>query len=455
MVQRLILPDPKTTRAIPFYNILWADLTDLNIKISYAQPRSKTVVRVASVNYPVENSNRPFAALWASRLLNHAYGDSQRRKRIKVLVNPVGGKGSAEKWFNQDIEPILTAARCEIDVERTQFQGHGMEIAEKLDIDAYDVIAACSGDGLCYEIFNGLGKKRDARRALSRIAVVQFPCGSGNAMSWNLNGTDSTSMAALAVVKGIRTPLDLVSITQGDRRILSFLSQSFGIVAESDLETDHLRWMGSARFTWGYLVRLLGKTVYPCDIAVKVDIGTKPQIRDHYRNELKYLPPLESGDGAKSSPSPAIPGDDGLPPLKYGTINDPLPSTWTLLPAPTLGTFWCGNMPFMAPSTNVFPASLPCDGLVDLVTIDGDIPRSAAIRSMLAAENNTFFDMQHVHYRKISGYRLIPKLGRNGGSVSIDGERIPCEPWQAEVHRGLGMVLSRRGGVYEAKGVLS
>lgn len=334
-----------------------------------------------------------------------------------------------------------------------------MEIAQKLDITAYDIIAVCSGDGLPHEVFNGLGRKRNAMRALSSIAVVQFPCGSANALSWNLNGTDSNSMAALEVVKGVRTPLDLVSITQGDRRTLSFLSQSFGIVAECDLDTDHLRWMGSTRFTWGYLVRLLGKTVYPCEIAVKVDISSKSQIREHVRKELKHQTPLESDSQAgSSSTSPSFSStddDDGLPPLQYGTVNDPLPSSWTVVPCPTLGTFFCGNMPLVAPGMNIFPASLPSDGFVDLVTIDGNIPRSAAIRSMLAAENNTFFDMEHVKYRKISGYRLIPKLNKDGsGSVSIDGERIPCEAWQAEVHKGLGTVLSRRRGVYESKGVL-
>lgn len=344
-----------------------------------------------------------------------------------------------------------------------------MEIAQRLDIAAYDVIAVCSGDGLPHEVFNGLGKKRNAMRALSSIAVVQFPCGSANALSWNLNGTDSNSIAALEVVKGIRTPLDLVSITQGDRRTLSFLSQSFGIVAECDLDTDHLRWMGSARFTWGYLVRLLGKTVYPCDIAVKVDISSKAQIREHVRKELKHQTPLESDSQAErpsSSPKPSSSTDDddhGLPPLQYGTVNDPLPSSWTVVSAPMLGTFFCGNMPLVAPGMNIFPASLPSDGFADLVTIDGNIPRSAAIRSMLAAESNTFFDMEHVQYCKISGYRLIPKLNNNGGgvassrgagSVSIDGERIPCEAWQAEVHKGLGTVLSRRRGVYEGKGVL-
>lgn len=429
------------------------------------------MVRAASIIYPIEKIERQRAASWVSNLLNYAYGDSQRRKRIKVIVNPVSGKGNAQHWYNRDIEPILTAACCEIDVERTQYQGHGVEIAQKLDIAAYDVIAVCSGDGLAHEVFNGLGKRRNAMRALSSIAVVQFPCGSANALSWNLNGTDSNSIAALEVVKGVRTPLDLVSITQGDRRTLSFLSQSFGIVAECDLDTDHLRWMGSARFTWGFLVRLLGETVYPCDIAVKVDISSKAQIREHVRKELKYQTPLESDSQAESSSSSSLSkpssstddDDDSLPSLQYGTVNDPLPSSWTVIPAPMLGTFFCGNMPLVGPGMNIFPASLPSDGYADLVTIDGNIPRSAAIRSMLAAENNTFFDMEHVQYCKISGYRLIPKLNENsgrgggsrgGGSVSIDGERIPCEAWQAEVHKGLGTVLSRRRGVYEGKGVL-
>lgn len=375
-----------------------------------------------------------------------------------MLINPVGGKGNAQRWYTRDIEPILTAAKCEIDVERTQYQGHAVEIAEKLDIEAYDVIAACSGDGLPYEIFNGLGKKRNARRALSKIAVVQLPCGSANALSFNLNGTNSNSLAALAVVKGIRTPLDLVSITQGSQRSLSFLSQSFGIVAECDLGTDHLRWMGSARFTWGFLVRLLRKATYPCDIAVKIDIGTKPEIRDHYRKELNHRHPLEERRHDNEPHSFPSSDEDGLPSLQYGTVNDPLPPSWTLVQEPKLANFWCGNMPLMAPDTNVFPAALPCDGFADLVTIDGSISRVSSLRSMLAAStDHKFFDMDHVCYRKISAYRLIPRSDDGGGKercVSIDGERFPCQPWQAEVHRGLGMVLSRRGGLYESKGIV-
>lgn len=309
------------------------------LTITYAKSTSKNVVRVATINHVVEEKERGQATAWIAQLLHRAYGESQRNKRIKVLVNPFGGKGSAHRWYSRDIAPIFAAARCEIDVERTAYRGHAIEIAEKLDVDAYDVIASCSGDGLPHEVFNGLGKRHDARRALAKVAVVQLPCGSGNALSINLNGTNSTSMAALCIVKGIRTPMDLVSVTQGDKRTLSFLSQAVGLVAEVDLGTDNVRWMGSARFTYGFLVRILGKTLYPCDIAVKVDIPTKAAIREQYRQELNN----HAHNDTRRDPSDT--DDDALPALRYGSVNDPLPPDWTLAPYDNMGNFYCGNMP--------------------------------------------------------------------------------------------------------------
>lgn len=379
------------------------------------------------------------------RLLERAYGASQRQKRIKVLINPFGGQGGAQKMYHKHIAPIFAAARCELDVEKTQYSGHGVEIGQNLDIEAYDAVACCSGDGIPHEVWNGLSKREDAARALVKVAIAQLPCGSGNAMSLNFNGTDSPSLAALAVVKGLRTPLDLVSVTQGDRRTLSFLSQSVGIVAETDLATEHLRWMGSARFTWGFLVRLLGKTIYPADIAVKVEHDNKAAVREVYRAESSK-PPLTHD----SRPLP--PAGTGLPALQYGTINDPLPSSWTLVPHDHLGNFYAGNLAYMSPDANFFPASLPSDGCLDLIRVRGDIARLTSIKTLLAIAEHKFFDLPHVDYQKISAYRITPK-NQKDGYISIDGERVPFEPFQAEVHRGLGTVLSKSGHMFEAKGV--
>lgn len=453
-------PESKTTRAVPFFNILWAELSAFDITVHHAHPYSKHAVRVAYINYTLEKTDRAFAHAWLERLLERAYGASQRRKRIKVLVNPFGGQGAAQKRYIRDVEPIFAAARCELDVERTHHSGHAVEIAEELDVDAWDVVACCSGDGVPHEVFNGLGRKPDAARALARVAVAQLPCGTGNAMSLNLNGTDSPSLAALCVVKGLRTPMDLVSVTQGDRRTLSFLSQAVGIVAESDLGTENLRWMGSARFTYGFLVRLLGKTVYPCDIAVNVEIDGKAAIRESCRRYRDTGGNSSSGAAARTPrPRPErsnTPQPTGLPPLRFGSVTSPLPPSWSLIPYANLGNFYAGNMAYVAASTPFFPASLPADGCLDLVCIDGDIPRLTALRSLLAVEKGTFFDMPHVGYRKVSAYRIVPRAppdGRREGYVSVDGERVPFEPFQAEVHRGLGTVLSRSGRLWEAEGV--
>ncbi|KAI5284761.1 sphinganine kinase lcb4, partial [Ascosphaera acerosa] len=363
----------------------------------------------------------------------------------------------------------------------SEYSGHATDIAAALDVDRYDVIAACSGDGIPYEVFNGLARRANAGEALRRLPVVNIPCGSGNAMSCNLNGTSSPSMGALCVVKGIRTPLDLVSVTHGSERTLSFLSQSFGIIAESDLGTENVRWMGPARFTYGFLMRLLRQTCWPCDLAVKAEISDKQEIRRHYRQMMAQFKEQAARlddsvvlDGAGSSGGsttvvadekmhvdekrtedmPASPGADdssvGLPPLRFGTVNDPLPDGWELLTFENMGNFYAGNMAYMSPGANFFTAAMPNDGLLDLITVRGDCPRKTVLGMMFALGDNSLFDMPDVQMRKISGFRLIPH--EKEGFVSVDGERIPFRPFQAEVHPGLGTTLSRTGYSYAAPG---
>lgn len=362
-----------------------------------------------------------------------------------MLINPFGGQGNGQKIYHKHIAPIFAAARCELDVEATKYNGHGTEIAQNLDIEKYDAVACCSGDGIPYEVWNGLSKRQDAARALVKIALAQLPCGSGNAMSLNFNGSDSPSLAALAVIKGLRTPLDLASVTQGDRRTLSFLSQSVGIVAETDLATENLRWMGSTRFTYGFLVRLIKQTTYPADIAVKVEYDNKTAVREVYRAESSKPP--RSHDDRELPPA-----GTGLLSLQYGTVNDPLPSGWELTPHDKLGNFYAGNLAYMSPDANFFPASLPSDGCLDLIRVRGDIGRLTAVNTLLAVGDNKLFDLPHVDYQKVSAYRIIPK-NQQDGYISIDGERVPFEPFQVEVHKGLGTVLSKSGHLYEARGV--
>lgn len=471
------------TRSIPYYNVLAATLNEYDLTIVHASPLSRRskFLRPTCIAYPVDKDSRPRAATFLSKLLSRSYPHHNVacQRRIKVLINPYGGQGAARKWFTRDIEPILRNAGCELSVEQTRYKGHAVEIAEHLDVDAFDVVACCSGDGLPYEVFNGLAKKPDAYRALEKIAVVQLPCGTGNAMSINLNGTDSPSAAALAVVKGVRTRIDLMAVTQvvegKEERYLSFLSQSVGIVADSDLGTENLRWMGDARFTVGFLWRLFGKTVYPAEVSVKVAIEDKRSIRRHFREYYAERVPSEQDEEEavlqqhntqqRAEPAPNVEQRRDDHNGRNESISGPLPALdtsistpmdaltsagWSpLTPYPTLGNFYAGGMPFMARDANFFQAALPADGCLDLITIDGKIPRSQALRMLLSVSKGSLFDFEEVKYRKVSGYRIVPASPQ--GYVSIDGESVPCSAFQVEVCRGLGCVLSRKGR-FEAPG---
>lgn len=110
-------------------------------------------------------------------------------------------------------------------------------------------------------------------------------------------------------------------------------------------------------------------------------------------------------------------------------------------------------MGYMASDALFFSPALPNDGLMDMVTINGDISRLSSFNLMLQIENGHFFDNPFVKYRKVLAYRLIPKH-QDDGYISIDGERVPFAPFQCEVHRGLGTVLTKSGRMYEAPGPL-
>ena len=436
------LQEPNLQQEIPYYNILSASVDTDNLVIGYAREKGKDAFEPSVLKFAIHSGQQNSINTWIEKVLDLAYPKTPRRRRIKVLVNPKGGVGKAQQLYKQEIAPIFTLAGAEVDVEQTRYVGHAREIAQEIDPEAWDVIACASGDGTPHEVFNGLADREYPRRALSKIAVVQLPCGSGNAMSLNMLGTASPSKAALATIKGTQIPLDLVSVTQGEKRYISFLSQAVGIVADSDLGTEKLRWMGAARFEVGFLIRLLGKSIYPAEMWLGVESGDKMAIRQAFRKEASIFASYER---------PPTDSDD-LPPLKFGTVNDDVPADWTHIDYKNLGNFYSGNMSFMTADANFFPYALPCDGKLDLLTCDGDIPRHRAINLLTSLAKNRLWDQPEVAFRKLNGFRIVPKA--KTGYISIDGEHVPFEPFQVEVHQGLGTVLSGFGRLYNTQNAL-
>lgn len=320
--------------------MLWAEVKDGELTVDYAKQTSKSAIDNERWTLDIidEPTNEEPTDLTPQRfceeIISKAYGAAPTRRRALVLINPNSGPGHGVKKWETVVRPLFDAARLTHNAIILNRGGEAMELVEKINIDDYDTIVACSGDGTPHEIFNGLARRPDAKTALGRIAVSHIPCGSGNAFSCNLYGSYRPGPAALAIIKGVVTPLDLVSITQKGERVISFLSQSLGIIAESDLGTEHLRWMGSARFDVGVMSRVFLRKCYPCDISIKLVTDKKEDVKRRYKEGLGQTTDLEVGDG------------EPMPALRFGTETDEVPVDWETVSYDKIGNFYCGNVSF-------------------------------------------------------------------------------------------------------------
>ncbi|GAA5975867.1 hypothetical protein JCM11641_002825 [Rhodosporidiobolus odoratus] len=433
---------------------------------------------------------------WCREAEEKAYVGVERHRRLHVVVNPAGGKGKAKRIWKSTVKPVLEAAGAKLDVSFTgpsNSPNNATTLARSHNPQAYDALVALSGDGIIYELLNGLASHTsgEGARVLRETPVVHIACGSGNALATSLVGpekVDDAAWGALTALKGKPIPLDLSSITQpshpAGERTLSAITQAFGLMADLDTRTEHLRWMGDTRFTYGYAKGALARVSYPCKVSILLPPKSvygggiaKESIARHHNNSLSTPP--ASGSVLEAGPTEE---NAHLPELKYGTIHDPLPDgpTWTHLPSQEelakladlddeegeggqwihldleeKGVFfgYGGKMPFIAKDVMLFPVAHPNDGLIDLALVE-PMGSLAALSAMDGIDKGASFSHPKTFYLKCLAYRLTfpPKPpGERDGCLTVDGEAVKYEGIQVEVHKGLGRVLSLSGRGWEGR----
>ncbi|OCF42065.1 D-erythro-sphingosine kinase [Kwoniella heveanensis CBS 569] len=238
----------------------------------------------------VEPINLPEAEEWVQTVMDAAYDGLKPGKRVLLLVNPVGGKGKAKSIVHNTVVPILQAAGCNVDLRETKHRLHAEEIVRTIDL-VYDVIATASGDGVVYEVINGLAARPDGRKAL-QTPIAPIPTGSANSLCINLFGIKDTfnvPFACLNVIKGRPLPIDLCSVlfAPSMTRRFSFLSTALGLMSELDIGTEHLRWMGDTRFLVGFLKGITTMKHLPCRIKMKVVEDDKVEMAKRARERVR------------------------------------------------------------------------------------------------------------------------------------------------------------------------
>lgn len=427
---------------ILFKNILWCssvDTDDNSFDISYVVEHNESVsVHHLTVELPMLADQSKDDMV--KHILKQAYGDSKVQPSVLIVLNNHGGQGHALSLYNNEILPVLSAAHVDITFMEIKHSKHGVEIGREVDIDKFDILACCSGDGIPHEVINGMYERPDRVTAFEKLAIAQLPCGSGNAFSLSTHGSNKPGIAAFHMLKLTRARLDVMAVTQGtdsnEKTSLSFLSQAYGVIADSDIGTEHLRWMGAIRFELGVAHKVLTKAKYPCDLYVSYATKENDEILEHVASHLQN-PPVQKPISEESFQ------------LKYPGLDQPPPSTWEKVPSSTtdnLNIFYVGNMPYMLSDAQFFPAALPDDGHMDLVITNTSTPFFTMVKLLTSVDSGGHVHSPHTHHAKISGYRLVPRM--TGGLkhyISVDGENFPFEAFQVEVLPRIVTVLLDRG----------
>ncbi|CAF4953905.1 unnamed protein product [Rotaria sp. Silwood1] len=376
------------------------------------------------------------SAIYLRRNLPFDIMTTKRDKPALVFVNPAGGAGKAYRLVMEHAIGIWNEAEFNYRIIITEYAGHARDYVQTLELSEWSGIILASGDGLIYEVMNGLFSRKDWQEAL-KLPIGHLPCGSGNAFIANIirhsKQPIEISMEKFVVQSAILIatyqviPFDMAVIDTCDgERIFSFLSVAWGIIADVDYESEKYRFLGETRFTVEAVKRIL-----------------RPRI---YNGYIDYLPYDVNDDTVQTN---QITSDTTTARLHQHllSLNEPIPidsatSKWRRIDGPFAHVLITSKAAISKDSIST-PQSTLADGYLTLqfMRIDG------SIRLHLAKAFTKLSDGKHLNYdfvecMPIRAFRIVPS--ETNGNMMIDGEKVPYGPIQGEVLPSIARCMGKQ-----------
>ncbi|KAI8848831.1 ATP-NAD kinase-like domain-containing protein [Chytridium lagenaria] len=297
------------------------------------------------------------------------------RKPVLYVMNPFGGVKEATKILNTIISPMMKIAGLPYEVKE--------EILRALDVSKYEAVIAVSGDGVFHEVVNGLMTRKDWEVS-RQLPVGTIGAGSSNAMNRNLDCM-FTEYGALNVVKVHYTHLNI----------------TWAYIADLDIESDRLRWLGREKTTVCAIIRLIWLR--------------------RYRAHLHVLPIDHEAEPLSS----ATPSNLVGPPRSLHLSDH---TKWPIYVNPSkdpLTYFVAGNLPWVSTDFRASPQARLANGFID-VSFSERINRSSLLKSLLASELPDPQDVKackesNLTFIKARGFKLLPLGVWSYGTGRYDG----------------------------------
>jgi len=369
------------------------------------------------------------------------------------------------------VVPLLTEADVNYDLHVTRHaQDARSVIRNQQNMWQYmGGIVVVGGDGILFEVINGLMERSDWEVLFNELKLGIIPCGSGNGLAKSISYAfnephdhNPVLVSALNVVRGVSTPLDLVRIETTNGVIYSFLSIGWGLLSDIDIESERLRSMGSQRFVVWSLARLIGLRTYRGTVSYLPISSERVLFRKHIRSvsegdcESDVLSEEGRRDsfysvGSKKSTYQSIAGssyeslvEDPVrtfgPPSHFPPLSQPVPSNWEVVK----GNFVMVHASFPSHlATDCFfaPSARLDDGCIWLCIIRSGISRHHLAQFLLGLSTGTQMEVPGTEMVAVSGFRIEPESG--GSHMAVDGEQIEVGPIQAQILPSAVSVFAR------------
>ncbi|KAG6804329.1 sphingosine kinase 2 isoform X1 [Apis mellifera caucasica] len=232
------------------------------------------------------------------------------QRKILVLLNPKSGPGRSRETFQKRIHPILSEAERPYEVHVTKCPNYAREFVHTRDIYQWSGLVMVGGDGIVFDVVNGLFQRPDWEKALKELPLGVIPCGSGNGLAKSIAYAKQEPydynpllISALSVVKFKKAQMDLVRVETRNQILFSFLSVGWGLLADIDIESERLRAIGGQRFTVWTIARLIGLRTYkgkvsylPCDKVPSVESLGNGNAYNEYTKETQISHSRSCGD---------------------------------------------------------------------------------------------------------------------------------------------------------------
>lgn len=272
---------------------------------------------------------------------------------------------------------------------------------------------------------------------------------------------DLTS-AIFGVIRGNLLDLDICSVVTPTEKMYAFLSVTWGMVSDVDIESEKYRCLGETRFLIGTIAKIIGLRRYRGRISyLPVDhflhdgednlaFNSSPgevacmSTLDDNVSSTSYHRELCQGNKAKINDT--CHKDGNASPLSQGPVDHLLPPLCSELPPSWQveeGEFILGCPVFLSHLGTDFmanPEGKFGDGLMGIFFVRSGTGRMALLDLFGKMKDGSHVLSHHVKYIRAFAFRLEPDTSQPG-TIAVDGEKIDYVPIQGQMHKSLGKLM--------------